>query len=32
MVRDDDVGILTDIERFYRIRIEEMPINVGDLI
>ena len=32
MVRDEDVGILTDIERFYSTRIDEMPINVGDLI
>ena len=32
MVRDEDVGILTDIERFYSIRIEEMPMDVGDLI
>jgi ATP-dependent RNA helicase len=31
-VRNEDVGILRDIERFYSTRIPEMPANVGDLM
>jgi ATP-dependent RNA helicase len=31
-VRNEDVGTLRDIERFYSTRIEEMPANVGDLM
>ena len=31
-VRNEDVGVLRDIERFYSTRIAEMPANVGDLM
>ncbi|KAL3777479.1 hypothetical protein ACHAW5_007453 [Stephanodiscus triporus] len=31
-VRNEDVGTLRDIERFYSTRIEELPANVSDLM
>ena len=30
--RAGDVGRLRDIEQFYHIQIEEMPMNIADLI
>ena len=29
---DADVGLMQDIERFYSTKVEEMPMNIGDLI
>ena len=31
-IKEDDVRGLRDLERFYRIRIDEMPANVADMI
>jgi ATP-dependent RNA helicase len=31
-VREEDMGLLRDIERFYSTQIDEMPTNVGDLL
>mmetsp|Transcript_1387 Transcript_1387/g.2207 ORF Transcript_1387/g.2207 Transcript_1387/m.2207 type:complete len:450 (-) Transcript_1387:1473-2822(-) len=31
-VKDEDVGLLKDIEQFYSTQIDEMPANVGDLL
>eukprot|EP01027_Heterolobosea_sp_BB2_P021083 GEZU01030174.1.p1 GENE.GEZU01030174.1~~GEZU01030174.1.p1 ORF type:complete len:402 (+),score=127.39 GEZU01030174.1:53-1258(+) len=31
-VKNDDIGILRDIEQFYSTQIDEMPMNVADLI
>ena len=31
-VKDDDVRTLRDLERYYSISIDEMPMNVADLI
>ena len=32
LVTKEDVDELRDIERFYRIRIKEMPVNVNDIM
>lgn len=32
LVTDEDVKLLHDIEQHYRIQIEEMPMNIGDLV
>jgi hypothetical protein len=31
-VRDEDAGALADLERFYGIKIDELPQNVADLL